>query len=70
MLKLSVKKTLYFYNRYFELQREKIERIESNLLLAGDYNFTANTQKYSDGAYFLRVTTNENQFIYKLIHLK
>ncbi len=69
-VKLSVKKTSYFILDILNYNGEKIERIESNLLLEGDYNFTSNTQKYSDGAYFLRVTTNENQFIYKLIHLK
>ncbi len=69
-VKLSVKKTSYFILDILNYNGEEIERIESNLLLAGDYNFTANTQKYPDGAYFLRVTTNENQFTYKLIHLK
>ncbi len=69
-VKLSVKKTSYFIIDILNYNGEKIERIESNLFPEGDYNFTANTQKYSDGAYFLRVTTNENQFTYKLIHLK
>nr|HPI19342.1 T9SS type A sorting domain-containing protein [Candidatus Kapabacteria bacterium] len=69
-IKLSVKKTSYFIIDILNYNGEKIERIESNLFPEGDYNFTANTQKYSDGAYFLRITTNENQFTYKLIHLK
>ncbi len=69
-IKLLIKQSSNFTIDIWENTGKYLEGIESKFLPEGEYNFSFNSNIYPDGNYFLRVFTNEQQFTYKLIHLK